>query len=167
VRKKDDKNCGKFAIGVVLLHFFNCRSRYGPTSRIYVATCFCLIALKYLQVWLCSWSGPINVLRSLHTHKTPWPESESELYRPSDRLLFPKLVSSFADRWSRVVSATDPYGRILGVLDWSRCYFSQVAPLLYSRGWVDPVPDPLLLRKSRSAGNRTRNSDSVVRNPDY
>ena len=25
-----------------------------------------------------------------------------------------------------------------------------------SRGWVDPVPDPLLLRKSGSAGNRTR-----------
>jgi hypothetical protein len=36
-------------------------------------------------------------------------------------------------------------------------YFSiQVAPQLYSRGWVDPVPDPLLLRKSGSAGNRTR-----------
>jgi hypothetical protein len=28
---------------------------------------------------------------------------------------------------------------------------------LCSRGWVDPVPDPLLLRKSGSAGSRTRN----------
>ena len=27
---------------------------------------------------------------------------------------------------------------------------------MISRGWVDPVPDPLLLRKSGSAGNRTR-----------
>jgi hypothetical protein len=27
---------------------------------------------------------------------------------------------------------------------------------LTSRGWVDPVPDPLLLRKSGSAGDRTR-----------
>jgi hypothetical protein len=34
--------------------------------------------------------------------------------------------------------------------------FFQVAPQLYSRGWVDPVPDPLLLRKSGSAGNLTR-----------
>jgi hypothetical protein len=42
--------------------------------------------------------------------------------------------------------------------------FSRPEPLLflpntrqlYSRGWVDPVPDPLLLRKSGSAGNRTR-----------
>jgi hypothetical protein len=25
-----------------------------------------------------------------------------------------------------------------------------------SRGWVDPVPEPLLLRKSDSAGNRTQ-----------
>jgi hypothetical protein len=31
---------------------------------------------------------------------------------------------------------------------------------------VDPVPDPLLLRKSGSAGNRTRTSGSVARNPD-
>jgi hypothetical protein len=42
-----------------------------------------------------------------------------------------------------VVSATDAHGRILGFLDRSRYYFFQVAPQLYSRGWVDPVPDPL------------------------
>jgi hypothetical protein len=38
--------------------------------------------------------------------------------------------------------------------------FSWPEPLLFhlsSRGWVDPVPDPLFLRKSGSAGNRTRN----------
>jgi hypothetical protein len=47
----------------------------------------------------------------------------------------------------------------LGFLDWN-CYFSiQVAPQLFSRGWVDPVPvpDPLILRKSCSVENRTRN----------
>jgi hypothetical protein len=32
---------------------------------------------------------------------------------------------------------------------------------------VDPVPDPLLLRKSGSAGNRTRTSGSVTRNFDH
>ena len=36
-------------------------------------------------------------------------------------------------------------------------FFIQVAPQLTSRGWVDPVPDPRLLRKSGSAGDRTRN----------
>jgi hypothetical protein len=32
---------------------------------------------------------------------------------------------------------------------------------------VDPVPDPLLLRKSGSVGNRTRTSESVARNSDH
>jgi hypothetical protein len=32
---------------------------------------------------------------------------------------------------------------------------------------VDTVPDPLLLRKSGSAGNRTRTSGSVARNSDH
>jgi hypothetical protein len=51
--------------------------------------------------------------------------------------------------------------------------FYQVAPQLYSRGWVDPVPDPLLdfllffPRKSGSAGNRTRASGSVAKNSDH
>jgi hypothetical protein len=67
-----------------------------------------------------------------------------------------KLVPTFADRGCRVVSTTDPHGRILGFLDRSRYYFYQVAPQLSSRDRVDPVPDPLLLRKSGSAGNRTR-----------
>jgi hypothetical protein len=44
--------------------------------------------------------------------------------------------------------------------------FYQVAPQLYSRGPVDPVPD-LLLRKYGSAGNRTRTSGSVARNSDH
>jgi hypothetical protein len=30
--------------------------------------------------------------------QTPWPESASELYRPSDRRLSAKLVSAFVDR---------------------------------------------------------------------
>jgi hypothetical protein len=88
--------------------------------------------------------------------QTPWPYSASELYRPRDRRLSAKLVPTLADRGCRVVSSTDPHGRILGFLDRSRYYFFQVAPQLYSRGWVGPVPDPVLLRKSGSAGNRTR-----------
>jgi hypothetical protein len=89
------------------------------------------------------------------------------LYRPSDRHLSAKLVSTFADRGCHVVNMTDPYGRILGFLDRIHNFFSQVTPQLYSRGWVDPVPDPLLLRKSGNVGNRTRISVSVARNPDH
>jgi hypothetical protein len=44
----------------------------------------------------------------------------------------------------------------LSFLDRSRYFFIQVAPHISSWGWADPVLDPLLLGKSRSAGNRTR-----------
>jgi hypothetical protein len=94
----------------------------------------------------------------------PWPESESELYRPSGRRLSAKLVAIFANRGCYVVSVTYLYGRILGFLDRSCYFFFQVAPQLYSRGWVNPVPDPLLHRKYGSAGNRIRTSGSVARN---
>jgi hypothetical protein len=66
-----------------------------------------------------------------------------------------------------VVSVTDLYGLILGFLERGRYFFFQVAPQLYSRGRVDPVPDPLLLRKSGSAGNRTRTLGFVARNCDH
>jgi hypothetical protein len=86
--------------------------------------------------------------------ETPWPQSASELYRPSDSCLFSKLVSALADSGCHVVSVKNPYSRILGFLDRSRYFYFQVAPQLYSRGWVDPVPDALLLRKSGSSGNQ-------------
>jgi hypothetical protein len=54
--------------------------------------------------------------------------------------------------------------RILGFLDQSRYFCFQVAPQLYSRGRVDPVPDSLLFRKSGSAENRTRAPEAVARN---
>jgi hypothetical protein len=55
--------------------------------------------------------------------QTPWSESASELYRPSDRRLSAKRLPTFADKGCNVVSVTDPFGRILGFLDRSR-YFS-------------------------------------------
>jgi hypothetical protein len=44
-------------------------------------------------------------------------QSASELYRPRDRRLSAKLVATFEDRGSHVVSVTDPYARILGFLE--------------------------------------------------
>jgi hypothetical protein len=99
--------------------------------------------------------------------RTPCPEAASELHRPLDRRLSAMPVPTFADIWCHVVRATYPYGRILSSLDRSRCIFFQVAPQLYSRGWVGLVPDPLLLRISGRAGNRTRTSWSVARNSDH
>jgi hypothetical protein len=69
----------------------------------------------------------------------------------SDHHLPAKLMATSADSGCCVVSTTDPYDRILGFLDRSSYFFFQEAPQLYSRGWEDPVPIPLLLRKSDSA----------------
>jgi hypothetical protein len=67
----------------------------------------------------------------------------------ADRRLSAKLVSTFENRGCHVGRVTDPYGRIFGFLDLSRYFFFfQAAPQLYSRGWLDPVSDPLLLRIS-------------------
>jgi hypothetical protein len=64
--------------------------------------------------------------------KIPWPESGSEFYRPSDRLLSEKLVPTFADRGCKVVSVMETYSCILGFLHRSRYFFFKVAPQLYS-----------------------------------
>jgi hypothetical protein len=73
--------------------------------------------------------------------------------QPTDRHLSANLVTTFADRGCRVVRETDPHGHILRFIDQSHYYIFQVAPQLYSRGWVDPVPDPLLLIKFGSNEN--------------
>jgi hypothetical protein len=98
---------------------------------------------------------------------TLWSESTSELNQPSYCCLSAKLVPTFADRWCHVVTVADPYGCILGFLDRSGYFVFQVAPQFYSRGWVAPVPDRPLLRKSGNAGHRARTSGSVARNSDH
>jgi hypothetical protein len=66
--------------------------------------------------------------------KTAWPESASELYRLSDCRFSGKSVPTFADSGCHAISMTDLYVGMLGFLDWSRYFFFQVAPQLYSRG---------------------------------
>jgi hypothetical protein len=84
--------------------------------------------------------------KRLRTKKkqTPWSESASELYRPSYRRLSAKWLPTFAYKGATLSAwrIPRPYSRV------SRqepLLFYQVAPQLYSRGWVDPVSDPLLL----------------------
>jgi hypothetical protein len=82
----------------------------------------------------------------------PWQNSvsPSKLHWLSDCRLSVKLVPSFADRVCHVVSMMDTYSHIPRFLDQSCYLFFQIAPQLYSRDWVDSVPDPLL-RKSGSS----------------
>jgi hypothetical protein len=77
----------------------------------------------------------LRVTSNFLTFLTPWPESGSELYQLSVRLLSAKLVPTFpADTVCRVVSSADPCCLILGFLDRSCYYCFHVAPQLYSRG---------------------------------
>jgi hypothetical protein len=96
----------------------------------------------FLELYINWEKNTTNSLRGL---------SSRAKYTDSDRHLSAKLVPTFEDRGCHVVSVTDPYARNLDFLARSRYFFFQVAPQLYSRGWVDPVPDPLL-RKSGRAG---------------
>jgi hypothetical protein len=154
---------------------------FTPRSHYSLAKGICRRKLwpLFLQEWIILWWSSkehtslslifqfCSTFRHDYTEQTPWPESASELYRPSDHRLSAKLVPVFSDRVYHVVSVTNSYGGILGFLDRSRYFFFQVAPQLYSGGWVDPVPDPLLLRKSGSVKNRIRASGSVARNSDH
>jgi hypothetical protein len=105
---------------------------------------------------------PCLVITSLHLHlglpiiNPPRPLVANELYRPTASTCRRSYYQLLLVDGFRVVSATGPTVVKLGFLDRTRYFFLQVAPQLSSRGWVDPVPGPLLFRKSGSAGNRTR-----------
>jgi hypothetical protein len=43
----------------------------------------------------------LEAIKHKKAKKTPWPESASKLYRPSDRRLSAKLVPTFGDTWVR------------------------------------------------------------------
>jgi hypothetical protein len=91
------------------------------------------------------------------------PESASELYRLIDLHFSAKLVPTFVDWGCHVIGVTNPYDSILGFLGRSRYYFFQVAPQLYSRGWVDPVPD-FFSANLVALGIEPGTSGSVARN---
>jgi hypothetical protein len=80
----------------------------------------------------------------------------SWLYLPSDRRMWTKLVPNLTIEGVVLSAQQIPTTVNLDFLDPEPLLSIQVAPQLSSRGWVDPVPDPLLLQKSGSAGNRTR-----------
>jgi hypothetical protein len=61
--------------------------------------------------------GHATSLSQSSIKKKLWPHSASELYRSRDRRLSVKLVPTFVDRGCHVISARDPYGRIIGFQD--------------------------------------------------
>jgi hypothetical protein len=89
--------------------------------------------------------------------QTPWPEVRKRII-PTQR---PPLVGEVVQLLRikcHVVSATDPHGR-------SRC-FLEVVPQISSRGWMNLVPDTLLLRNLTAPGIAPGTSGSVAKNSD-
>jgi hypothetical protein len=122
-----------------------------PSSTVWI---FCLLFHWNLQTHYENLTSSQLSRRAVNEQEqTPWSESAS------DRHLSANLVPSFADRGCHIVIVTDTYGRILGFLYRNHYFFFQVAPQLYSGGWVNPVPDPLLLTKSGIAGTRDPDLD--------
>jgi hypothetical protein len=144
-----------------------CTSRWFPVSLILKSWRWRRYITHTCQLTFNVLSGVIAQMTKQKLKQTPWPESTSKVYRPSDHRLSAKLVPTFADRGCHAISVMNTYGRILGFLDRSRYFFLQVAPQSHSRGWVNLGSDPPLLSKCISAWNRTRTSGSVARNSDH
>jgi hypothetical protein len=98
--------------------------------------------------------------------KTPWSESASELYRPTDRRLSAKWLPNCADRGCHVVCVTDPSGRISRFSRQEPLLFYQVAPQFVLMRLSAPRSRPTTFFFG-SAGNRTRASGSVAKNSDH
>jgi hypothetical protein len=67
----------------------------------------CYLGVRTAKYWLVvcenkQITGAKSSCKHLSDKKIPWSESVSELYRPSDRRLSAKLVSTFADIMSIV-----------------------------------------------------------------
>jgi hypothetical protein len=77
-----------------------------------------------------------------------------------------EVIANFLRRGCHVVSATDPYGRIIGFLERSR-YFSikYLLSCTHEAEWT-PLQTHYFFF-SGSAGNRTRASGSVAKNSDH
>jgi hypothetical protein len=86
----------------------------------------------------------LSILFSYKQQQTAWPESASELYRPSDCRLSAKLVSAFADKGCRVVNIMDPHG-----------WFFRLEPLLFlpNSFSVELTPEWTLFQTHYFSGN--------------
>jgi hypothetical protein len=87
--------------------------------------------------------------------KTPWLLVRKRTI-PTERPWRPvKLMATFSGRGMSLCQYNGFPRPLISVSRPEPLLLFQVAPQLSWRGWVDPVPEPLLPRKSGSAGNRT------------
>jgi hypothetical protein len=119
-----------------------------PTCNISFLCTLCIMSVKWMYIRLV-----MSVYSPFHLRNSGWILMKCETSIMLGGYCNPYFWFGQHD------GSLQPYSRL------SRLeplfFFFQVTPQFYSRGWVDPVPYPLLLRKYGSAGNRTRTSGSV------
>jgi hypothetical protein len=114
-----------------------------------------------------------NEVRTNHSHNQQKKKNKNKLHGPSPQANYTDRATAACRRSEcQLLRIRVPRGQRDGSLrpysQFSRqepLPFYQVAPQLYSRSWVGPVPDPLLF--FGSAGNRTRASGSEAKNSDH
>jgi hypothetical protein len=87
--------------------------------------------------------------------------------RKRGRRLLAKLILTFVSKTVALSAQRIATAINLGSLERSRYFFIHVTPQLSSWSWVDPVPDPLLLRNLVAPGIESGASGSVYRNSEH
>jgi hypothetical protein len=108
------------------------------------------------------------VFNNIHKQKqTPWPESVNELYRPSDRHLSENLVSTFADKECRVVSAADPLRQYSRLSRPESLLFLQSSSYCTHEAEWTPFRTHYLSENLIAPGMEPGTSGSVAKNSDH
>jgi hypothetical protein len=115
-------------------------------------------ALTYTRSYIQTWRA-FDVcmhMNTMYREIYSFIQSYIPTYRPSGRRLSPQLVPILTGTGCRMVSITDPYGCWSRSSRQEKLLLFQITPEISSQGWLDPVSDPLLIRKNVSAAYRTR-----------
>jgi hypothetical protein len=132
--------------------FFSSLYIIGCCNYFLFILCVCLHMSHTISVLKCSsWLSEsdtcgVESKTVLKLNWTPWPLVHKWTIPTERPPLVGKVSANFCrERVSRGQRNGFPWLLNLGFLDRSHYFFIQVTPQLSSRGWVDPVPDPLLL----------------------
>jgi hypothetical protein len=135
-----------------------CEARLSMKSTVLVPSAWILSypipRSKYIIWEICYIMLVLNIKK-----QTPWPLVRKRTI-PTER---PPLVGEIYCQLlriegCRVVSAADPLRSLISVFWTGAATFLSSSALFYPhKGWVDPIPDPLLSRTFGSAGNWTQN----------
>jgi hypothetical protein len=129
-RRQNSTYCSAFSESMLNGTYWNVYQSVEKISTTYLYSVDRVRVQNHCDFILCPSPGNYNSVALVHERTIP-------TQRPPIVGVSAKFLRI---EGCRMVSTADPYSRNLGFLDRSCCVFFQVAPQMYSRGWVDPVP---------------------------